>query len=283
MKNKDAFLLFNELKHIFDIVRLVDVAQNKQFYFNNCGLLVEESSQCFCVWNKSRRCENCISAKAFSTKDRMTKFEFIEHDVYYVISKYIELDSIPYMLELVIKNSDETLLGAYGQNDFVDAITAYNKKLYTDALTGAYNRLYLEEQLCGLDGIQAIAMIDVDNFKAVNDTFGHLAGDVALQSVVDSILSLIRSTDSLVRYGGDEFVLLFNNIPTDIFSLKLQKIKDTIQHLSIDEFPSLNITLSIGGIYDNGKIPDLIQEADELLYEAKQQKNSVIIRKFPIH
>ena len=81
--------------------------------------------------------------------------------------------------------------------------------LYIDSLTGTYNRRYFEEYFQGEEDSEAVVVMDVDNFKRVNDHYGHYAGDCVLQSVAKTISSSIRKTDAVIRYGGDEFVILF--------------------------------------------------------------------------
>lgn len=82
------------------------------------------------------------------------------------------------------------------------------EELYKDPLTGAYNRRYYEEVVRKSIGPAGIALMDVDDFKICNDTYGHHAGDVALKTVASAIQSCIRSSDLLIRYGGDEFLLV---------------------------------------------------------------------------
>lgn len=102
------------------------------------------------------------------------------------MSKYVLVDEQPYMLEMVSRVTDETLFAAYGKSEFVNTIEGLNKKLYTDPLTGAYNRRYYNDQLCGLlSAANSFALVDVDRFKQVNDSFGHPAGDLALKAVAE--------------------------------------------------------------------------------------------------
>lgn len=275
MTKQEINILVRELKKIFDIVRLVDVTITTQYSLDKNGELIEEPFRCFSVWNKNERCENCISAKAFSQKTQMTKFEFINHDVYHVISKYVEIDGTPYMLEMVSKLSDETLFSAYGQEQFVDTISTYNRKLYVDSLTGAYNRRYFEDQLLGLKNEHAVAMMDVDNFKMINDTYGHKAGDKALKTIVNTIQKNMRNTDTLIRYGGDEFLIVFSDVAVDVFGCRLESIRKAVHEIVMDEYPQLRLSLSIGGIYSINEDIDFINEADKMLYDAKKSKNVV--------
>lgn len=275
MTKQEINILVRELKKIFDIVRLVDVTITTQYSLDKNGELIEEPFRCFSVWNKNERCENCISAKAFSQKTQMTKFEFINHDVYHVISKYVEIDGTPYMLEMVSKLSDETLFSAYGQEQFVDTISTYNRKLYVDSLTGAYNRRYFEDQLLGLKNEHAVAMMDVDNFKMINDTYGHKAGDKALKTIVNTIQKNMRNTDALIRYGGDEFLIVFSDVAVDVFGCRLESIRKAVHEIVMDEYPQLRLSLSIGGIYSINEDIDFINEADKMLYDAKKSKNVV--------
>ena len=85
--------------------------------------------------------------------------------------------------------------------------------------------------------MQAMAVIDVDDFKHINDNYGHDTGDIVLQSIARTVLSCMRKTDAVVRYGGDEFVIVFYNIPADVFEKKLEKIRYCIVCLIINCTP----------------------------------------------
>ncbi|MGN0351724.1 MAG: GGDEF domain-containing protein [Roseburia sp.] len=278
MSHQEAITLINNLKKIFYIVRLVDVSMCQQYSVHNNGEICKEAKECFHVWNKKSRCENCISSKAFKSKETMSKFEFIDDNVFYVLSTYIEIEGKAYMLEMVQEMKDETLLGSFGKQEFVDTITDYTKKLYMDALTGAFNRNYYEEQLDHLDKYQAIAMIDADNFKQVNDTFGHQAGDLALQRIAKAIRSQIRENDALIRYGGDEFVLIFRTIPAEQFAAKLEAICQEVNKQRLEEYPQMRLSISIGGYYQPDAKGESMREADAMLYKAKKRKNCVEIK-----
>lgn len=278
MTRSEIGLLVRELKSIFDVVRLVDVSMTEQYAVGPEGELTREPYACYAVWDRERRCENCVSAKALARKCRMTKFEFIHDEIYFVVSKYAEVEGVPYVLEMVAKVNDQTLFGAYGRNQFIETINAYNAKLYLDQLTGAYNRQYFNEQLSGLPKVNALAMVDVDDFKRVNDRFGHTVGDLVLQEVVAAARSALGARGAVVRFGGDEFVLAFQGVSGETLAAVLEDLRRRAAELRLPGLPELRVTLSIGAVYlARGGAAAYLDTADRALYRAKAEKNRVRI------
>lgn len=115
----------------------------------------------------------------------------------------------------------------------------YRQRLNHDALTGTYNRRYYEEVVRNNIGPAGIALMDIDDFKICNDTYGHHAGDLALETVAKAIRSCIRETDLLIRYGGDEFLLVLPGIPADYFKVKLEQIRTAVQQTVVPGLPPL--------------------------------------------
>ena len=275
MTMDEARALVTQLNLVFDIVRFVDVRMMQEYTFAEDGQFIGHPYHCYNVWKKKRRCENCISAKAFIHRGRMTKFEFIDNEVYHVIAMYTEIDKIAYVLEMVTLITDEALFSAYGNNEFVETINRYNRKLYTDPLPGVYTRRYYEEQLSGLSKEFSIAMLDVDDFKNINDTYGHKAGDDSLCNIVTTISSLLVEDDSLIRYGGDEFLILFQHMNKTGFIQKLESIRKAVENIRLQDYPSIKLSVSIGGISAIQEAMDAIEAADIQLYKAKHSKNCV--------
>ena len=153
------------------------------------------------------------------------------------------------------------------------------EELYKDPLTGAYNRRYYEEVVRKSIGPAGIALMDVDDFKICNDTYGHYAGDVALKTVASAIQSCIRSSDLLIRYGGDEFLLVLPGIPGDFLQTKLEQICTAAQMASVPGYPHFRVTLSIGGTLQSitDPVENIVRRADWLMYQAKFRKNAVIV------
>ena len=153
------------------------------------------------------------------------------------------------------------------------------EELYKDPLTGAYNRRYYEEVIRKSIGPAGIALMDVDDFKICNDTYGHHAGDVALKTVASAIQSSIRSSDLLIRYGGDEFLLVLPGIPSDILQGKLEQICTAAQMASVPGYPHFRVSLSIGGTIQSitDPVERIVRRADWLMYQAKCRKNAVMV------
>ena len=272
-ENDDAEIrqTISKLTQVFDVVRLVDITDN-EIVRSGCKPGNEEminacrGDKCYAIWGKTQRCKNCVSSKAFEKRGQVSKLEFADDSIFQIISKYVEISGKPYVLEMIYKDNDGVLLGAYGKTDFMDNIVNYNRQLYHDALTGAYNRRYYEEQAKSMRYIDAVAMLDANNFKGINDHYGHAAGDCLLKAVCESIKECIRSSDILIRLGGDEFVLLMANIPEMVFYQKISEIKQKISEIKLPDYPDIKCAAAIGGVYGIQPIENALTEADRLMY-----------------
>lgn len=272
-ENDDAEIrqTISKLTQVFDVVRLVDITDN-EIIRSGCKPGNEEminaclGDKCYAIWGKTQRCKNCVSSKAFEKRGQVSKLEFADDSIFQIISKYVEISGKPYVLEMIYKDNDGVLLGAYGKTDFMDNIVNYNRQLYHDALTGAYNRRYYEEQAKSMRYIDAVAMLDANNFKGINDHYGHAAGDCLLKAVCESIKECIRSSDILIRLGGDEFVLLMANIPEIVFYQKISEIKQKISEIKLPDYPDIKCAAAIGGVYGIQPIENALTEADRLMY-----------------
>ena len=120
-------------------------------------------------------------------------------------------------------------------------------------------------------------MLDVDDFKLYNDSLGHAAGDEALTAVVDAVKNCIRKTDMIIRFGGDEFLIIVHDVTEDEFKVKLNQIHDAIHKTIIPKYSKMQIEVSIGGVVVDGETAaDAVTRADKLMYIAKNRKNMVI-------
>lgn len=162
-----------------------------------------------------------------------------------------------------------------------------NKKLEAlvqiDTLSNCYSRQYaktvLVDQKTGNwndSSVQySMAMIDIDYFKTVNDTYGHENGDIAIVAVAKVLMGLCepKNGDCVIRYGGDEFIILFNNVTKEIFEEKLRCIITQVEQLRFEKTPDMQLTVSIGAdMYSSKELSTFynqLHNADEKLYLEK--------------
>ena len=275
MTKQESEEMIKQLEKVFDIVRLLD----EETLYGGSGIESEggEVCQCYSFWGRNEVCENCISLKVMQDKVQRTKLELLGQDFYQVISKYVKIDGKPYAMEMISRLDREVLVDDDGKNQLLSEISGYNDKLYRDALTGVYNRRYFEEKIKTTRFSAGVAMIDLDDFKIYNDTYGHEAGDMVLDTVVQIIKKNIRKSDILIRYGGDEFLLLLPDIKGDAFEIKLRQIQERVHTAAVPGYSQLRLSVSVGGVLSNGeKIEDAIRRADKYMYQAKMTKNSVV-------
>ncbi len=154
---------------------------------------------------------------------------------------------------------------------------------FTDTLTGVFNRRHFKQkaeeeimQARQLHRSFSIIMLDLDNFKEINDKFGHDVGDVALKTVTHCIMKEIRKTDTLARWGGEEFVIIL----TDISCQQAVNIAEKLrQHLMMTDIPtagSITASFGIATYQDGDTVDDLIQRADRMLYLAKLEGRNCV-------
>lgn len=149
--------------------------------------------------------------------------------------------------------------------------------VYTDVLTSVHNRRYYEEKLRGARMNAGVAMIDLDDFRVFNDTCGRHAGDLALGAVATAIRSGIRSTDELVRYGCDKFVVVMPNIPSDDFARRLHQVSDAVRATIIPGHEYMSLTACVGGVRIHGETVDEgVGRAVQLLSRAKAKAGTVV-------
>ena len=258
------------LQGVFDLVRIVDPVHSVVLRLDDDGQLVETNTDCHSVWERRTRCKDCLSAKALAQNTRLCRLEFSDTDIYHVIAQYIEINGRPCVLELVSRMDDgrwidsgsDRILLRGSQDDGAD----------TDPLTGVHSRRYLEQNLTGAPAADGVALLDVDLFKSINDTYGHPVGDTALRLIAQAAGSCIRSEDIIVRYGGDEFLILFHHIPEAAFYERLKQIRQAVSDISVPEYPELKLSVTVGGVHGVTPLEDAIRQADQRMYRGKAMR-----------
>ena len=227
-------------------------------------------------------------------KNIRTKFSFEELPVLvvsgsentYMISRFLKIGANDYITKPFI---NEEFMGRISNALLlVDMFDKIKSMAMTDHLTGLHNRVYFYE--AGVKVLQntyranqesSVAMIDIDNFKSVNDTYGHEAGDMALIHVASSMKKVLRRSDILVRFGGEEFVILLPNCPHKQAMKVMQKVCDFVAKspCNIGNNLKLDLTVSIGVTSKKADVDKMLELADKYMYEAKQSGKNRIISK----
>ena len=261
--------ILQRLQGIFDIVRLVDPERAKILTLNPDGTLEEQAGHCYMVWNKSSRCENCISARVYTTKKTLNKIEFRGDDAYFVLSRYVEINGRGCVLEMVSRLSNGRWLDMGGRRMLLDRSEDFDNSAFIDPLTGAYSRRYFEKFLADSEQIDGVVVIDVDRFKAVNDSYGHLVGDKALESISAAVQACLRESDILVRYGGDEFLLVMPQLRPEGLPLVMDRIQEAVRQARVESHPEIRLSISVGGVHGVHPLREAIRQADDRMYQNK--------------
>jgi len=193
-----------------------------------------------------------------------------------VINKYAFLSHNNYKCALlVIMNSIIWYL-------FGVRIERYKELSYKDSLTGLFNRRYFSELLDielkrarRYDSSISLLFIDIDDFKTVNDTYGHKYGDIVLVKFAKILKAEIRETDIVSRWGGEEFVILLHEKDLNASGAVAERLRKTVENQSFK--PPITISIGVAVTDGNTSLEEIVCLADSALYKAKERKNKVVV------
>lgn len=291
MGNKSQFT-FEEMRDtlrymepIFDMVRVVDPAETAVLHLEADGTIKKECYACFTVWGKSKRCEHCTSRNALLEGCQHSKYEFIKSGLFYVVSRPLHLvngkEDLPVVLEIVSHVSDQLLLEHYeGKSISEWADETYNK-IYKDELTKAFNRRFLNEmeflrrQAKVSARHLALVLLDIHKFKRINDTYGHLAGDRILTEISSKLREHVRNQDSVIRIGGDEFLVTLVDCDENMVQKKIEEFQNALGEIYCDDKKTEQVQAEYGysctkQFEPNEKfLKEMLDEADRGMYKNK--------------
>ncbi|MFR7591736.1 MAG: GGDEF domain-containing protein [Longibaculum sp.] len=274
--------VMTHFSNFFDVVRLVDPSRCSVMNATDDGVTLDPDN-CYQVWNRHSRCENCISLQAYQSRQRMTKFEILRDDIYYIVSSPIDLvlaDGSERLctLELVLKNSNKVLLNHLKGNQYFSDIMNFEEKLYEDALTQIYNRRFFSEKAYCYDCYEnpyemVFICVDLKSFKKVNDNYGHVVGDTILYKTAQLIKKTIGENNYVIRMGGDEFLIILDHCNEEkakqiIQNIKAQLHTELLYDQQKDQYMYLNFGMAYQEHFDGTDecIHEMYAKADENMY-----------------
>lgn len=277
------------LSPVFDIIRLVDPVQTAIITLPEDGRVTREPYSCFHTWKKEMRCENCTGMCGLNGGCRMTKYEFIQNNVFYVVSNPVIVEDGSgrrhrFVLEIVSRVSDHLMLQKFGGKTVGQLIEETQKKIYTDELTGVFNRRYFHEMLFAHHGQTDVAhsvafvMLDLRSFKSINDNYGHVIGDDVLVRTARALAAVVRQSDSVIRYGGDEFIVTLTNCSEEQARSTIARMRDAVSTVKYGENSSMTASADFGYAYSKKfnlqreALDELMQTADKNMYIDKNSK-----------
>ncbi len=225
---------------------------------------VAEESFCL-LYGAECPCMRLVCQDVLKSRTDSTKMLRMGDQHHMATARYVEVDEEPHVI-----------LYAQPFNIPCDE-TSQQDLLWHDALTGVYNRRYYEDSLRNERIDAGVAVIDLDDFKLVNDTHGHHVGDEALRAAVDAMRTAVRDGDIIVRTGGDEFILVMPGIHAESLGQRLREVASKVSQASVPEFTQMHLTVSVGGTMTDGQTVDAaVRKADRLMYEAKVKHGCVV-------
>lgn len=223
-----------------------------------------------------------VCRAALAGKAVLSKLVFSDTEIYQITARYITADGKPYIIGMVksIDLSDSLVLDGENHSGFAGKLASYHENMYKDILTNVYNRCYYEEQLKSNRMSAGVAVIDLDGFDLYNSTYGHDTGDLVLAAVAETIEDCISPDDTLIRYGGDEFLLIIPDANDEAFTGILENIRERIKAANVPNYSWIHITASIGGLISDGEtLGNSVLAAESLMLRAKNRKDIVFTDK----
>lgn len=251
MTSAQAEFVMEALRRVFPEVSLIDENEIKS---NSAGV-------------------NPTTVNAFYEKKQLTRLELVGNDIYQIVAEYAEIDGKPCVIEMIKPLSGEHLVCPGGLEQFSGLVKSGN--MYIDQLTGALDRRYYEEFLRNTRVNAGVMMIDIDDFSLYNDSQGHTAGDEALKASADAIRRSVRMTDTVIRYGGDEFLVIMPGLTEDRFAQQMRYIRRQIRKVEIAGRGEAKLSVSIGGVLaGNELLSSAVERAGKLMFVSQGQDNA---------
>lgn len=209
--------------------------------------------------------------------DTDTFFEITHYDTLFIVFSIMINTVVTFSLSLTINRRLIFELSTTSK-DRERLLIKMSRLAVTDGLTGIFNRMKIEEVL-NMEVLRAqryshdisVALLDIDFFKQVNDTYGHDAGDIVLKALAEILKLRIRETDTLGRWGGEEFLIVFPETSLEDCILIAEKLRTSVSNHEFEKIGHITISLGVSSLSKGQSYRTLIKQADDALYNAKNK------------
>ncbi len=268
----NGIALLDEKGNIIYLNRaLTEMFEYNEDYLKHLGisLLIDNSESVQLLMNTARRGET-IDKMHISTQTRSGQKLDID----------LTMGYLPDLKQYYLVLQDITKALAY-TTELQENQKHLTHRVQTDCLTTAYNRSYMEEKLEKLMLVDkepfGFIILDIDHFKMVNDTYGHLVGDDVLINLVDSLKEQLRKGDTLARFGGEEFVIILPHTSHDESLTTAQKLQEHVASLSFEGCPKITCSFGVESFDGTQDKRTLLLSADKALYRAKESGRNRVV------
>lgn len=277
----------NIFHHLYDHIRLIDPNSSEIINLSSDNKLDEnvKDLMCYNFWEGDRTCNNCISMRAYKENRFFMGIENRSERIFLTMAVPLILEKRRVILELIKDATDSIYFENSISFNFLEVLKNLDNisnLALKDALTGVYNRRYINEKLpidlkatVAANASLSVIMIDVDHYKSINDTYGHLVGDTVLKILAETIQACMkRETDWVARYGGEEFFICLPGAKLSKAVEIAENIRKAVESRVIKiGTEEIRVTASFGVSSNkytkNTCYEDIIDEADKKLYKAK--------------
>ncbi len=269
-------------ENMYQHIRIIEPFGKKVIY--RAGVdLSETEDACYGIWERSEACKNCISVRAYQENETFIKIDHTNHKVIMVTSIPMVFKGEKVAVELIKDVTKSMVLEEQMRNsqEIKRLLDIANEAAVTDELTRVYNKRFIMEKL-PTEIVQAnskgeplsVIMADIDHFKRINDTYGHLAGDSILREFAQVMKNNIRPEDWVARYGGEEFLICLKRADQQAVAVVAEKLRGEVEnHPFAYGEAAINLTSSFGVYSSHNEASqgcqELIAKADRNLYQAK--------------
>ena len=260
MTQQESEVMIKELSKVFDVVRLLDEETLETGNITDVTDAKGFPCKCYSFWKKRNNCKNCTSRDAFRKKNEQLKLEYLDSNIYQVISKYVEIDGKPCCLEMASRIDGDFMPDGYSKDEILSSVRIHKEKVYIDPVTGVYNKRYYVEKLSKMDNAAALMFADIKNFKRINENFGHQAGDDVLRQVAGVLRDAAAGKGDVLRYSGDDFVTVFFKVTEEELSEIQKEMCRRVEALRFPELPGVQLKLVTAGTSIPGRVEEMLEQ-----------------------